>query len=254
MVGLDRERFLSAVSQVGCGDYKRDGIGTLSEGSVHAVLKKYFEPENDAQEVKIGSFVADIAGENGIIEIQTRALHRLIKKLDCFLEYTHVTVVYPIPKVKYVRWADPETGELSKRRRSPKQCSIYDAFSELVKIKYALQNPRFTFVAVLIEAEDIRLLDGYSASRKKGATKIDRVPTDIFEEYRFECEDDYMMLVPYELEGEFTSKDFAKAAGIKRELAATTLNVLSYIGVTKKTGKRGRENIYTVSDDRKDNV
>lgn len=80
------------------------------------------------------------------------------------------------------------------------------------------------------------------------------MPTDIFEEYHFECEDDYMMLVPYELEGEFTSKDFAKAAGIKRELAATTLNVLSYIGITKKTGKRGRENIYTVSDDRKDNV
>lgn len=55
-----------------------------------------------------------------------------------------------------------------------------------------------------------------------------------------------MMLVPYELEGEFTSKDFAKAAGIKRELAATTLNVLSYIGITKKTAKEDVK-IYTQS-------
>lgn len=243
---MDRERFLSAVRAVESKNYKKDGIGTLSERNVHAVLKKYFEPENDAQEVKIGNFVADIAGENGIIEIQTRGFYRLIKKLDCFLEYTNVTVVYPIVARKYVCWTDKETGEIKERRRSPKKGSIYDAFDELVSIKYALQNPRFTFVAVMIEAEDIRLLDGYGKDKKKGSTKIDRVPTDIIDEYRFEVPYDYIMLIPPEIEGQFTSKELARAAGIKRELAAKTLNVLSYIGAVKKVGSKGRENLYTV--------
>ena len=99
---MDRERFLAAVEK--CSGKQRDikGIGTLGERSVHATLKAYFEPQADNTEIKIGSFVADIAGENGIIEIQTRALYRLRKKLDCFLEYTHVTVVYPVIAKKYI--------------------------------------------------------------------------------------------------------------------------------------------------------
>lgn len=233
-----------------CCGRQRDtaGIGTLGERSVHAVLKAYFEPQSDNTEIKIGNFVADIAGEDGIIEIQTRALYRLKKKLDCFLEYTHVTVVHPVIGKRYVRWLDPATGELSERKHSTRKENIYTALGELVNIKYAVDDPHFTFVCVVLEAEDIRLLDGRSKDKKRGATKLDRLPLDILAEYRFECPADYMMLIPPELEGDFTSSDFAKAARISRTLAQAALNILTYACCVKRIGKRGREILYNVNE------
>ena len=63
---------------------------------MHAALKSYYEPDFESREVKVGGFVADIVGENGIIEIQTRGFDRLGRKLDAFLEAVRVTVVYPV--------------------------------------------------------------------------------------------------------------------------------------------------------------
>ena len=69
-------------------------------------MKNYFEPYDENQEIRIGGYVADIVGENGVIEIQTRQFNKLLKKLEAFLDYCDVTVVYPIPVVKYVRWIE----------------------------------------------------------------------------------------------------------------------------------------------------
>ena len=97
------------------------GIGSVSEGSLHHFLKFYFEPDADFHEVGVGRYFADIRNEDGIIEIQTRALYRLKPKLDAFLPLDAVTVVYPIAAVKRLSWLDPKTGEKSAPRRSPKK-------------------------------------------------------------------------------------------------------------------------------------
>mgnify|MGYP000479610337 FL=1 len=39
---------------------ERQGIGTLSEKTVHAVLKNYYAPDTDMHEIPIENFVADI--------------------------------------------------------------------------------------------------------------------------------------------------------------------------------------------------
>lgn len=57
----------------------------------------------------MGRYFADIRNEDGIIEIQTRALYRLKPKLDAFLPLDAVTVVYPIAAVKRLSWLDPKT-------------------------------------------------------------------------------------------------------------------------------------------------
>ncbi|MBR1563704.1 MAG: hypothetical protein IJ645_10920, partial [Ruminococcus sp.] len=106
---MDKLRFAEVCEQIVGAERARNGIGTLGEKTLHAVLKTYFEPDPDSQEIRVGSFVADICCENGIIEIQTRQFYRLVKKLEAFLEYADVTVVYPLCPVKYVRWHDPET-------------------------------------------------------------------------------------------------------------------------------------------------
>ena len=86
---------------------------------MHAALKSYYEPEFESREVKVGGCVADIVGENGIIEIQTRRFDRLGRKLDAFLEAARVTVVYPVVPKRGLCWVDPETGEIFEKRKSP---------------------------------------------------------------------------------------------------------------------------------------
>lgn len=243
---MDKERFRTACEAVVGKEKKRNGIGTLGEKTLHAVLKDYFEPHKENQEVRLGSFVADIAGENGVIEIQTRQFSRLVKKLECFLEYCDVTVVYPIPQIKYLSWIDTDTGEVTSRRRSPKKGSIYDAARELYRIKYTLDNPRMCLCLCLLELEETRYLNGWSYDKKRGSSRCDRVPTDINEEIYLRCPEDYRIFIPDGLGEEFTSADFAKSAHTSVRNARTILNLLVYLEIVEITGKRSRSNIYTV--------
>ena len=78
---MDQRDFVAAKEAA----LRDSGIGTLGEKSVHAVLKAAYEPHGENREVAVGGYVADILGEDGIMEIQTRALWRLREKLQAFL-------------------------------------------------------------------------------------------------------------------------------------------------------------------------
>ena len=244
---MNRQAFLNACDKIVGNKRDRKGIGTLSEKTMHAVLKEYYQPFSDSQEVRIGNFVADIVSETGIIEIQTRAFYRLIKKLDCFLEFCDVTVVTALPAVKYLSWLDPETGEFTNRRKSPHRATIYDAIHELYSIKYTLDNPRMHLRLLLLEVEDIRYLNGWSKNRKRGSSRCDRIPIDIIDEVEFNCPDDYRKFIPENLPEIFTSDDFAKCANISLNTAQTTLNILSYLELVDKVARSGKAFLYKVS-------
>ena len=122
------------------------------------------------------------------------------------------------------------------------------AFPELYKIKMFLKDPNIRLKLVFLDIEEYRLLNGWSRDRKKGSSRYDRIPTELVEEIDINCIRDYMQFVPYELEGEFTSKEFAKAAHISVSLAQTVLNILYYVGTVTRTGKRGNQILYTVLD------
>lgn len=244
---MNRQAFLDACDRIVGNRRDKKGIGTLSEKTMHAVLKEYYQPFSDSQEVKVGSFVADIVSESGIIEIQTRSFYKLIKKLDCFLEFCDVTVVTALPAVKYVSWLNPKTGECTSRRKSPYKASIYNAIHELYSIKYTLDNPRMHLRLLLLEVEDIRYLNGWSKDKKRGSSRCDRIPIDIIDEIEFNCVDDYRQFIPKNLPVEFTSKDFADCAKIHRNIAQTTLNILSYLELVKKVGNSGKTIIYKVN-------
>ena len=88
----DRDRFLRAAEIPKGGE---PGIGTLNERSVHAVLKRYIEPDADYHEVPVGRFFADIARDGVICEIQTSRIYSLSEKLRHFLEHSDVILVTP---------------------------------------------------------------------------------------------------------------------------------------------------------------
>ncbi len=240
---MDRVRFFEACGVIG-KERERNGVGTLGEKTLHAVLKRYFEGESGSFEVKVGSFVADIVNEKGIFEIQTRGFERLRGKLDAFLAKDDVTVVYPVAHTKYLCWIDRETGEISPRRKSPKTGTVFSALDEMYKIKFSLRSPNLHFCFVLLELTEYRRLDGWSRDKKKGSTRFERIPDALVDEVWVEGARDYAKLVPEGLGEEFTVKEFAKAAGLGARAAQNAVSVLKYVGAISQSGKRGNAYIY----------
>ena len=138
---MDQKRFEEAKRKIIGVDRQRLGIGTLSEKTVHAIFKDYYEPDEDHQEIPIENYVADIYKDGEIIEIQTRQFNRMRGKLQAFLPLYPVTIVYPIPYEKWLIWIDEDSGELSKKRKSPKKGSTYQAFKELYNVPEGSEYP-----------------------------------------------------------------------------------------------------------------
>lgn len=227
---------------------ERAGIGTLSEKTLHAVLKNYMEPDPAFHEIPTAGYVADIRRGSEIIEIQTGNFNVIRKKLACFLPLYQVTIVYPIPATKWLSWIDEKTGEVTSRRKSPKKGTPYMAFRELYKIKQFLTNDNLRIHLILLDVEEYRLLNGWSKDRKKGSVRHDRIPVDIVEELTIECREDYRMLLPPELTEEFLAKDYAVATKLPLGQAQTALNILNFLGVVQRVGKKGKAYLYQVPD------
>ena len=245
---IDTEAFEAAKKKIVGVDRQRLGIGTLSEKTVHAILKNYYEPDEDRQEISIEGYVADIYVDGEIIEIQTRSFNRMRDKLTAFLPLYPVTIIYPIPREKWLIWIDEESGELSSKRKSPVKGKAYDAFAELYKIKMFLQDPNLRLKLVLVDMEEYRLLNGWSRDKKKGSSRYDRIPLQIVEEVDITCPRDYMQFIPYELQEPFGVKDFAKAAHIPAQRAQVVIHILFHMGMIKRVGKKGNAFLYEVEE------
>ena len=242
MQGIGNQRV--PMQGIGTQSVPIQGIGTLKEKTLHAVLKLYFEPDITCHEKKIGSFVADVVTDNGIIEIQTRAFNNLRRKLTEFLGTSKVTLVYPLPKTKWLIWIDEQTGEITKKRKSPKQGSLYDAVDELYKIRLLLNHPNIQIHIVFINMEEYRYLNGWSHDKKRGSTRYNRIPVELADEIVIKSAADYRKFIPDGLQLQFTTKDFKAAAGIHLHKAQTLLNILFYVGAVKRVGKQGNMHIY----------
>lgn len=245
---IDIERFERAKSKVIGINRERQGIGTLSEKTVHAVLKNYYAPDTDMHEIPIADFVADIYTGSEIVEIQTRSFHNMRRKLAAFLPEYPVTIVYPIPHVKWLSWIDEETGEASPKRRSPKKGNTYQAFIELYKIRSFLKDANLRFRFDLINMEEYRLLNGWSRDKKKGSERYDRIPTEFVQEVCVDCREDYMQFIPYDIPETFTTKDFARCAKIPVRLAQTVLLILTDLEIVERIGKEGRNYLYRINE------
>lgn len=240
----DKEEFHISCKTFLENERVRLGIGTLSEKTVHAVLKKYLVPNEKYHEIKCGKYVADILIDGEIMEIQTANFNRLRAKLEEFLKDKEVTIVYPIPHVKWLIWIDEKTGELSEKRRSPKKGSYYEVFYELYKIKMFLDRPNLHFRLILMDIEEYRLLNGYSLDKKRGSHRYDRIPVELVEDKLLNSKEDFKELVPKELTEPFTVKMFQKTTRLSLKKAGVAVNVLAHLGLIKQVGKEKNAYLY----------
>lgn len=241
---MNEKRFDEAKKKVIGMERESAGIGTLREKTVHAVMKNYYAPDAKMHEIPVGDYVADIYTGERIIEIQNGNFNKIRDKLDAFLGRYPVTVVYPIPHTKWLIWMDEESGELSKKRKSPRTGNAYLAFKELYRIKSYLGKENLQFCFPLVDMEEYRLLNGWSSDRKKGSCRYDRIPVFLHDEIVIEKREDYFQFLPDGLPTEFTVKDLAKTVKIPVQTAGLALNILAYLGVAERTGKKGNAYLY----------
>ena len=224
----------------------RQGIGTLGERSLHAILKCYIDSNESHHEVPlgIGRLVADVFDGNTVTEIQTRGFSALYKKLVRILDVYPVNVIYPLTHKKRLHWVDAATGEISAPRKSPKTGSFTDAFRELYALQDILTHPQLTITLMLLDMDEYRLLNGWSADGKKGSHRAERIPTALVDSYTLKTAQDYAALLPASLPERFTTADVVKQARMNKRAAGNAVQVLMRVGAIHRVGKKGNAYLY----------
>ncbi|WP_369297846.1 hypothetical protein [uncultured Neglectibacter sp.] len=246
---MDNTKFLLACHRVMDEGRQNSGIGTLGEKTLHAVLKFYFDPDPAHHEQKAGSFVADIRNGTGFYEIQTRNFYRLRDKLEAFLPEAPVTVIYPVPALKWLIWLD-EDGTATPPRKSPRRGTAADVLPELYAIKPLLNREGLRFCVMLLELEEYRLKNGWSEDGKRGSTRFERLPISLIDELWLSSPADYLKLVPGTLPETFTVKEYGKAAKLSPKRASQAVNVLHAVGALRRTGKVGNAYLYSRTEEK----
>lgn len=167
-------------------DNEDNGIGTLAEKQMHAVIKKFICDDETKHEVKIqgshgyiGStnetknrkFVADVLDGDTIYEIQTGSFRPLAEKIKWILDNTtyNIVLVHPIPETLYVSYIN-EDGSITARKRSPASKKIASILSEIYYLHEMISNERLRIIGLMIEADSYKTRK-ISKSRKRAKTK-----------------------------------------------------------------------------------
>ena len=229
---------------------QRAGIGTLRERSLHAALKYWLEPDERFHEVKLEQgCVADICDGHRVVEIQTGNLYALRDKLTALLPAWPVTVVHPLPRRKRLIWVDPESGEATPPRLTPKTGRFTDALDQLYGLLPLIGDPNLTVVLLLVDLDEYRLRDGWSRDGKRGSHRTERFPTAMGDSLALSCREDYAKLLPDGLPAAFTVAEFGRAARLTPNKAGKAVRFFVRLGLVTRTGKRGRAYEYERTGD-----
>lgn len=224
----------------------RDSIGRLQEKRLHATLKYWLDADETHHEVKLPcGAVADIFDGTRVTEIQNGNFSGFRVKLCRLLEDYPVTVIYPLPRKKMLYWVDPETGAADAGRRSPKVGSFADAAPELLFIAKQLFHPALTVRLQLIDMDEYKLKDGWGNEGRRGAHRLERVPTAVGEALEIRTPADLKACLPAKLPAFFTSADYQKCTRLKGRRLSAALKLFLETGVITRE-KQGNKYIYTV--------
>ena len=237
-----------ACARVREGEIRSGGIGILQEKPLHATLKWWVDDNPDHHEITLPcGRVADVYDGERVYEIQTGGFSPLRPKLEVLLEQYPVTVVHPIPRRKYLSWINPETGETTPPRKSPRVGSFTDGGRQLIYLLPLLGHPNLTIRLVLMDVEEQRLADGWGNEGKRGSHRAVMLPLGGEEVLTLTRPADYVALIPAALPAAFTAAQFGKAARLQGRHLQGTLKVLLDRGVLTRE-KQGREFVYSRTD------
>lgn len=216
----------------------------MTEHSLHAQVKDWYSCDGSQVEVKVDDFFVDVVRADGLlIEIQTRNLSAIKKKLKKLRANNKVRLVYPISKIKWIVYVS-NSGEVIKKRKSPKKGKILDLFVEMVHLPSLINHENFSFEVLLIEEQELRCNDGKGSWRRKGVSIKDRKLLKVFERALFEDKTDFLKVLPNNLGETFTNKDLAKKMGVSIRLAQKITYCLRKMNGLTVVGKKQRELLF----------
>ncbi len=217
----------------------------MNEYSLHSALKNWYSLPGDRFEVKIDNFIVDIVRAPLLIEIQTKNFSAIRKKLTKLLERHEVRLVYPIPLQKWIVHVT-ESGEIVRKRKSPKKGRLVDLFDELVRTPTLVKEENFSLEVLMIEEEEVRCNDGKGSWRRRGVSIKDRRLLKVDDRTLFRNEKDFLRFLPTDLSNPFTNRKLAKLNGISIHLARKITYCFRKMGAITTVGKRGKELIFEV--------
>ena len=245
----ERQRFAETAKSLSSAQSVGGGIGTYKEKTMHRVLKYFFEPDEEYHEIPLGAYVADICRDNRIIEIQTSGFNAIRDRLDFFLRSNEVTVVYPILGKKRLVWIDPESGVGEAPVASPKKGRAVHILPELGRLGELFSNDALTVKCVIVEATEYKLRDGWGNGGKRGAHRLDRVPSALIDVVDVKDAEDARSLLPFCDGDSFTAKEFAKACGFSHKSTrdiSMALRFLESSGIAERVGKNKNTIVYRI--------
>ncbi len=249
-------------------------IGTLREKRLHAAIKLYLCPDESCHECPVADLlaadldggegsttgkrrmVADILADGHIYEVQTGGFFPLKEKIAWYMTHTpcRITVVHPIPAVRYLSWIHPEDGSIISRRKSPKRGRVKDVAKELYWLADFVGDPRVSVRLLLIELEEYRMADGWSRDGKRGSNRYERFPTALLGDVTLATPADYTeYFLPTALSSPdadgvcpvFTAAEYARLTGIRGKATYSMIHLLERLGVIAETEERvGRSKGY----------
>lgn len=220
-------------------------IGTLAEKSLHAALKDWLAQPGDQPETPVDGFVIDIVRGDTLIEIQTRHLGAMKRKLAKLLPHHPVHLIHPIAAEKWIV-RQTEAGEPISRRKSPKRGRLVDIFAELVRIPHLLAHPNLTVTVLLTQQEEIWRDDGQGSWRRKRWSVHDHRLLAVVDQHSFPTAADWLALLPADLPQPFTNRQLASALPCRQNLAQKTTYTLRHAQLIQLVGKEGNANLYRI--------
>ena len=223
-------------------------MSSITEYSLHVQIKNWYSTPGDEVEVKVDDFIVDVLRDDLLIEIQTRNLSAIKKKLTKLLLANRVRLVYPIAKIKWIL-SESLHGEFVRKRRSPKRGSLFDLFGELVHVADLFNLKNFSFEVLLIEEEELRCNDGKGSWRRRGVSITDRKLLRVFSSIVFENKVDFLRFLPDDLAGPFTNKLLASKLGISVRVAQRITYCLRKMNVLVVYGNKKRELLFRIRNE-----
>jgi hypothetical protein len=218
----------------------------MQETTLHSELKEIYRLEGGRSETWVDGYLIDVVRTDLLIEIQTRNLGALKKKLDGLLDNYPVRLVHPIAREKFIVLKSVDGNQLW-RRRSPKKGRIVDLFYELVYVAKWVNHPNFSLEILLTSEEEQRIQDGQGSWRRKGVSIQDRRLNKIIERYLFSKPADYRLLLPATITSPFTNRQLAHLLSIPHRLASKMAYTLLQIGILEIDGKQGRSYCFKIT-------
>jgi len=210
-------------------------IGALNETPLHDALKRSLAPAGATFEVPIAGFVIDAVHDGLLIEVQTRGVGKLRRKLRLLLAEHRVRLVLPVTVEKWI----VKLGEKPSRRRSPKRGHPADVARELVGIPDLLDHPGLELEAVLIQEEEWREHRAGVAWRRRGWVTVDRRLVAVLERRRWRGHAGLLALLPEALTDPFGTAELAACTGMSRSTAQKLVYCLRMGACLDVVGKAG---------------